>query len=148
MKCRLSSIAWFVLLRLVVLILEDRRGGARVAGEEEQQVVLEVEEGFLGDLARAEFHAAVLVEREGCDAADRGDILVLFADGLAELVDLDVAGLLGEVGGRDMRCLLAVWRTFSSAVVKLPEEPSPVPPGMSAIEVSSSERIGRMPSRA
>ena len=42
------------------------------------------------------------------------------------------ASSLGE-----MLFLLCVCRHFSSAVVKLPEEPSPVPPGMSAIAVSS-----------
>ncbi len=54
---------------------------------------------LLGNLAGAEFHAAVLVERECCDTPDGRDILVLLADGLAEPVDLDVAGLLREFGG-------------------------------------------------
>src|SRR2546430_1045517 len=39
-----------------------------------------------------------------------------------------------------MRLFFSAWRTLSSAVVKLPDDPRPVPPGMSAIEVSSSER--------
>ena len=37
----------------------------------------------------------------------------------------------------EIRLFLCAWSAFRSAVVKLPEEPSPVPPGMSAIDVSS-----------
>lgn len=88
-----------VRLRLAVLVVQDGGGRARVAGEEEQQVVLQVEERFLGYPARAVFHAAVAVEGEDGDTADGGDILVLLADGFAEPVNLKVAGLLGQFGG-------------------------------------------------
>ena len=37
------------------------------------------------------------LEREAGDAAEGGDVLVLLADRLAEAVDLDVAGLLGQL---------------------------------------------------
>jgi hypothetical protein len=96
----LSSIE-VVLLRAVVLVLEDRGGAPGVAGEEEEEVVLQVEERLLADLAGPVLDAPVLVEGEGRDAADGRDVLVLLADRLAELVDLDVAGLLGQLGGRD-----------------------------------------------
>ena len=43
---------------------------------------------------------AVGGELEAGQAAEGGDVLVLLADRLAEHVDLDVARLLGELGGR------------------------------------------------
>ncbi len=88
-----------VLLRFVVLILEDGGGTAGVAGEEEEQVVFEVEEGLFGDFHRAIFDPAIFVKREGGDAADGCDVLILFTDGFTEFVELDIAGLLREVGG-------------------------------------------------
>ena len=76
------------------------------------------------------------MEGEAGDPAEGGDVLVLFTDGLAEPIDLDMAGLLGELRGWMM---LRAWvcRARSSAVVKLPDEPSPVPAGMSASVVIS-----------
>lgn len=123
-------------LGLLVLVLENRRGTARVAGEEEEEIVFEIEERLFRNAGRAVFDAAVFVKREGRDATDGGDILVLLADGLAEFVELDIAGLLGEFGG-ETKLFFDVCSALSRAVVKLPEEPRPVPPGMSAIEVSS-----------
>ena len=41
------------------------------------------------------------IEREAGDAAVGGDVLVLLADRLAETVDLDVAGLLGQLARVD-----------------------------------------------
>ena len=54
-----------------------------------------------GQLERLDVDAAVRVERVGADAAVRGDVLVLLADRLAEDVDLDLAGGLGERARRD-----------------------------------------------
>ena len=84
-------------LALVVLLVEDVGGGARVAGEEQQQVVFEVVERLGGDLERPRLHLVVREELEAGDAAERGDVLVLLADRLLEQVDLDVAGLLGQL---------------------------------------------------
>ena len=70
---------------------------AREAGEEEQQVVFEVEQRVDRDLQRLGLDRAVRVEREAGQAAVRGDVLVLLADRLAQPIDLDLAGLLGEL---------------------------------------------------
>ncbi len=94
-----------VALGLLVLIFEDRGGAARVAGEKQQEVVLEVEERLFGNTRGAVFDAAVFVKREGGDTSDGGDVLVLFTDGFAEFVELDVAGLFGELGGGDKALL-------------------------------------------
>jgi hypothetical protein len=125
-----------VLLRAVVLVLQDRRGAAGIAGEEKEQVVLEVVEGLLRDLAGPVLDAAVLVEGEGRDPADGGDVLVLLADRLAEPVDLDVAGLLGQLRRRDEVLLVGVER-LEERRREAARGAEPVPPGMSAIDVSS-----------
>ena len=52
-------------------------------------VSLEIESG-------ATSTRAILAEFEGRDAAEGGDVLILFADRLAEKIDFDMAGLLGE----------------------------------------------------
>src|SRR5438876_268241 len=65
---------------------------AREAGEEEEEVVLEVEERLHADRQRPRLDGAVGVEVEAGDAAVRGDVLVLFADRLAQPLDLDLAG--------------------------------------------------------
>ena len=44
---------------------------------------------------------AVGVERHRADAAVRGDVLILLADGLLQEVDLELAGLAGELLGRN-----------------------------------------------
>ena len=97
-----------VALGFVVLVFEDRRRTAAVAGEKQEEIIFEIKERFLGRDAGTIFDAAVLVKREGGDAADGGDVLVLFADGLAEFVELDIAGLFGELGGRNERALRGV----------------------------------------
>ena len=71
--------------------------------------------------------------------------MVLLADRFLEEIDLDFARLLGQLG-RDAQFFFQACRALSSAVVKLPEEPRPVPAGISAMEVISSERSA-MPSR-
>ena len=48
------------------------------------------------------------MKRKGRDATDGGDVLVLLADGLTEFVELDVAGLLGELGGGNQALLRRV----------------------------------------
>ena len=53
------------------------------------------------DLQRCHIHGAILTELEGRDAAEGRDVLVLFADGLPQDVDLDVTGLLGQHLARD-----------------------------------------------
>ena len=79
---------------------------------------------------------AVRPEGEARYAAERGDVLILLADRLAEPVDLDMACLFGkftrmhDASGMGMKAR-------NSAVVKLPDEPSPVPAGISASVVIS-----------
>ena len=90
-----------VLLALDVLLLEDLAGRPRVAGEEQQQVVFQVVERPLADLQRPGLHLAVGQEAEAGDPAEGRDVLVLLADRLLEDVDLDLAGLLGQLAGMD-----------------------------------------------
>ena len=85
------------LLGAGVLVLEDAAGAAREAGEEEKQVVFEVEHRVHADGKRRRRHRVVRVEGEAGHAADGCDILVLLADRLAEPVDFDVAGELGQL---------------------------------------------------
>src|SRR4051794_17270862 len=49
-KMEVFQHGWISLLTLIVLFFQDRRRRPRVSGEEEQQIVLEVKERFLGDL--------------------------------------------------------------------------------------------------
>src|SRR5438034_2231445 len=46
------------------IFLENRTGAAAVAGEEHEQIVLQVVASLLGDFRGAGFHAAVLVRSE------------------------------------------------------------------------------------
>src|SRR5206468_893501 len=80
-----------------VLLAEDVRGGPGIPGEEQEQVVLEVVERLGGDLQRPDFHLLVGKKTEAGDAAEGGDVLILLADWLLEDIDLDVAGLLGQL---------------------------------------------------
>ena len=97
-----------VALGFVVLVLEDRRRTAAVAGEKQEEIIFEIKERFLGRHTGAIFDATVLVKRERGDATDGGDVLVLFADGLAEFVELDIAGLFGEFGRGNQGALRSV----------------------------------------
>ena len=72
-------------------------------------------------------NAVILVEFETRNAAVCGDELVLLADWVAKQVDLDVGGLLGERMRADDIALA------DGRARKLPDEPRPVPAGMSAI---------------
>ena len=51
---------------------------------------------ILGERRLAGLHSAVLVESECRDAAIRSDELILFANRLAQPLDLDLASLLGQ----------------------------------------------------
>ena len=77
--------------------------------------------------------AVVLVEFETGNPSVSGDELVLLPDRFAQQVNLDVAGFLGDRMRADDVALAGVQGARSNAVVKLPDEPSPVPAGMSAI---------------
>ena len=90
-----------VLPALLVLFLQDRARGAAVAGEEQQQVVLQVVERLGVHLQRHGVDVAVGQELEAGQPPVGGDVLVLLADRLAEQVDLDVARLLGQLSRVD-----------------------------------------------
>src|SRR5205085_8543261 len=64
---------------------------AREAGEEEEEVVLEVEERVHADRQRPRLDRAVGMKVEAGDAAVRRDVLVLLPDRLAQPIDLDLA---------------------------------------------------------
>ena len=65
-----------------------------------QRLLLQLVEHFVAHGHRLDVDRAVVVERERGDAAEGGDVLVLLADRLAEALDLEVAGLLGELAAR------------------------------------------------
>src|SRR5437868_4021321 len=75
----------------LLLIAQQRSSRARKAGEKEKEVVLEIEERVHADRQRARLDAAVGMKIEAGDAAVRRDVLVLFADRLAQALDLDLA---------------------------------------------------------
>ena len=58
------------------------------------------------------------------------DVLILLADWFFQQIDFDMTSLFGQFpGGTKFRFIVCSAR--SNAVVKLPDEPSPVPAGMS-----------------
>jgi len=61
-----------------------------------------------------------------------GYVLVLLTDRLAQKINFDMTGLLGEFNWMNEISVEGMER-LEEAVVKLPEEPRPVPDGMSAI---------------
>src|SRR5438105_5066391 len=60
-----------LLLGLVVLFLEDRRGAARITRKEKQQIVFKIVERLGVDLERPGFDAVIFVEAEARQAAER-----------------------------------------------------------------------------
>ena len=102
-------------------------------------MVLQVVERALADLQRPGLDLPVGQEAEAGDPAEGRDVLVLLADRLLENVDLDLASLLGQLAGCT-RFFMWACSALSRAVVKLPDEPRPVPAGMSAMLVISSRR--------
>src|SRR5262245_19112072 len=98
------------LLAPVVLLLEDARRRAAVAGEEQEQVVFKVVERFRADLQRPCLDMTVGQELEARQPAERGNVLVLLADWLPEPVQLDVAGLFGQLARMDEVLVVRVQR--------------------------------------
>src|SRR5664280_815692 len=82
---------------LVVLLFQNRGCGTRVAGKEQQQVVLQVEQGLFRNGQGPRFHLTIFAEFETGDAAVGCNVLVLLADRLPQNVDLDVTGLLCQL---------------------------------------------------
>jgi len=74
---------------------------ADVAGVEHQEVVLEFLVGLVPHDHRLHFHEAVRAELVVLEAPEGGGELVLLADRVPQLVDLDVARFLGDLVGRD-----------------------------------------------
>jgi hypothetical protein len=86
--------------RALLLIGQHLAGAARVAREEQEQVLLEVAQRVVGNPEGGGVDRAVGGDFEAGQATECRDVLVLLADGLAQHVDLDVARLLGQLGGR------------------------------------------------
>src|SRR5215211_3227444 len=82
------------------LVREHVRGRALLAGVEQQEPVAHGFPDLLRKLQAADVDAVVAVERVGAQAPVRGRVLVLLADAALELVDLDRAGGLGQLGRR------------------------------------------------
>ena len=71
-------------------------GSAGIAGEEHHEVFLEVVEGFGRDRERDDLDTLVLMELEAVDATEGCYVLILFADGPGQPVDLDVASFFRQ----------------------------------------------------
>ncbi len=84
------------------------------------------------DAERLDADRVVGLELESGQPAERGDVLVLLADRVAEPLDLDVAGRLGERAGRARAGAGCAYTARSRPTVNDPDEPRPVPAGMSA----------------
>ena len=112
LECRLAAQAEVLHVMQVVyhlrvaalgtrLLLEQYLVGvARVAGEEHEQVFLEVVQRVGRCRERGDTDAAIGAEVVTARSAERGHVLVLLADRTRQSVDLDGAGLLGDVGRR------------------------------------------------
>src|SRR5262245_51993119 len=59
-----------------VLMLQDASGITRKAGEEQQEVVFEVVQGFAGERERPRVDALIGIEGEAGDSAVGGNILI------------------------------------------------------------------------
>ena len=86
-------------LRAIVLIGQHRRGRARLAGVEQQQLVSQSPQHAGVELERLDVDGAVGMERVGADAAVGGHVGILLADRLAEHLYLDLARRLGQIPG-------------------------------------------------
>ena len=89
-------------------MLDALRG---VSGEEQQQMILEIGEGLGADVEVVDIDRVIGPELEPSEPAVRRDVLVLLAYGIAQLLDLDVAGLLGERADRALSMAVRVQRT-------------------------------------
>src|ERR1051326_4840983 len=96
---------------LVVLVLEDRGGVARIAGEEQEKVILQIIQVLRIQVERTRVDAVVAIELEAGDAAKRGNILILFSDRLAQAIDLDVARLLGKLARMNQLLAMNIQRS-------------------------------------
>ena len=74
---------------------------ARVAGEEQHEMVFKSVQALVRQRERRNLDLPLLVDVEARNAAERGDVLVLLADRLLEQVELDVTGLLSQLARRD-----------------------------------------------
>src|ERR1043166_9975903 len=95
---------------LVVLVLEYRGGVARIAGEEQEKVILQIIQALGIQVERARIDAVVAIELKAGDASERGNILILFSDRLAPPVDFDVGRLLGELARMNQLLAMSIER--------------------------------------
>ena len=79
----------------LALFGEDFGGLARVAGEEEHQIALQLRLDAGGQVQGLHPHA-IGFELDPVQAAKSGGVLILLADGRAQLFDLDGAGGFGQ----------------------------------------------------
>src|SRR5260370_16810342 len=93
-----------------VLILQSRAGAAREPGEEQQQIVFEIEFRIHRDLERRDIDRVIGIKREAGQSAARGDILILLADWFSETIDLDLASKLRQVLWLDLAHPIYVYR--------------------------------------
>jgi len=84
------------------LVVQHHGRVARIAREEHEQVFFEIVQRAVADVERVDGDLAVLMKFEAGETAVRGDVLVLFADGLLQDFDLDFAGFFGDNSGIDV----------------------------------------------
>ena len=128
-----------VRFRFHVLLLQNRRRAARIAGEKQQQIVFQIVARLVGNFQRPRLDFSVRQKIEARQTAVSRDVLILFANRFFQPVQLDVARLRGEFGGMDEIFFVRVQR-LEQRRGETAGRTKPVPDGMSAIEVSSSAR--------
>src|SRR5579872_953341 len=94
--------------RALFLIVQHLGGVANITGEEHHEVRFEVRQRVIGNGETLKRHRAVVVEIESGNTADRGDVLILLADGLLQCLDFNVTRLGGDFGRRNMLALIGV----------------------------------------
>ena len=82
---------------LIVLIFQNRGCRARITGEEQQQIVLQVKQRLLRNGHGRCHDRAVLREFKTGETSVRSDVLILLADGFLQNIDFDMTGLLCEL---------------------------------------------------
>ena len=93
-----------------LLILQNGARGAGVAGEEQQQIVFQLENRLSRHAQRLDGDAVILVEGEADEAAKCRDELILLADRVSQALDFDVASVFGQFLGMGGFSLVRVER--------------------------------------
>src|SRR5204863_9534819 len=92
----------FVFERTALLIVQYFGCIPYVAREKHHEVRFEIAQGVVCDGEAFERHRTIAMKIEAREPSDRGAVLILLANSLAQRIDLDVASLLGDLRGRNV----------------------------------------------